>query len=151
VCVKVRVCVCVEMRVDHVVFTLHLTASHYNSLQPTAIHCNPDAATHSHCNARQTHCSSPQTQCNSLQPGQHKVRNVCIVCAKLTATHCNSLQLTANSLQPKWCHTDCKNFSSCALNSLQLTATHCNSLQLIATHCNSGGATQSAKCLRRVR
>ena len=99
------------------------------------MHCNPDCATHPHCNPRQTHCSSPQTHCISLQPGRCNTKcemstSSALNSLQLTATHCNSLQ---NHHNAGGANTECKNSSSCALNSLQLTAIHCNSLQLTAT------------------
>jgi len=93
-----------------------VTATHCNTVQHSATHCNMWAIVceihlcglSGDCNTLQhtaTHCNTPQhtaTHCNTLQH---------------TATHCNALQHTA---------THC--------NTLQHTATHCNTLQHTATH-----------------
>jgi len=118
-----------------------LAATHCNTLQRTATHCN--APQHINVNAEQaadTTRGIPVTRIDKISL-QHARCNT----LQRTATHCNALQHTATHKYK--CGTGCRYYAwhsrdsywqnITATRSLQHTATHCNALQCTATHCNT--------------
>jgi len=91
----------------------YYTATHYNTLHPTA------------------------TLCNTLNT---RLLNMSFVRATRTATHWNTLQHTVthcNTLQHTATHCNTLQHTATYCSTMQHTATHCNTLQHTATHCNT--------------
>ena len=111
-------------------------ATHNNTLQHTATHCNT-MQTHVIWQHTAIHCKSLQrtaTHCNTLQH---------------TAIHCNTLQVSATQQQHTATHCNSRYFllqtrNKASCNTLQQTATHCNTLQHTATPCNTLQHTATA-------
>ena len=104
---------------NHLIFELHhvyVTATHCNTLQHAATHCNMNLFTYVTFHTWESISFSSSIIYYTLQH---------------TATHGNTLQHTATH-----CNTTLFTYGTCKKQHTAHTATHCNTLQHTATHCN---------------
>jgi len=132
-------------------------ATHCNTLQHDAAHCNTHTCT-SGCAA-----SAPATYSNTLQhtyasqntqhgPQQRTATNCNTL--QYTATCCNTLQHTAancSTLQHIAAHCSTLQHTTAHYSTLQHTATHCNTLQHTATHTHAPQDAQQGQSSPQTR